>query len=100
MSDQQRNPRRRIEFKIRTQGCDENPMCNDYEQHIRYAEYCKVMQNLELGIPEHQSEPVALLDGRIDRIHVDMDDFRTEIELISFMVASVSCFGVTSALNK
>jgi putative SOS response-associated peptidase YedK len=57
MSDQQRNPRRRIEFKIRTQECDENPMCNDYEQHIRYAEYCKVMQNLELGIPEHQSEP-------------------------------------------
>jgi putative SOS response-associated peptidase YedK len=32
-------------------------MCNDYEQHIRYAEYCKVMQDLELGIPEYQSEP-------------------------------------------
>ena len=31
-------------------------MCNDYEQHIRYAEYCKVMQALEFGVPEHQSE--------------------------------------------
>jgi putative SOS response-associated peptidase YedK len=31
-------------------------MCNDYEQHIRYAEYCEMMQSLELGLPEHQSE--------------------------------------------
>jgi putative SOS response-associated peptidase YedK len=31
-------------------------MCNDYEQHIRYAEYCKMMQSLDLGLPEHQSE--------------------------------------------
>lgn len=31
-------------------------MCNDYEQHIRYAEYCKIMQDVGLGIPEHQSE--------------------------------------------
>jgi putative SOS response-associated peptidase YedK len=30
-------------------------MCNDYEQHVRYAEYCKMMQDLELGIPNHQS---------------------------------------------
>ena len=30
-------------------------MCNDYEQHIRYAEYCKMMQELELGLPEQQS---------------------------------------------
>ncbi len=31
-------------------------MCNDYEQHIRWAEYCKMMQDLELGIPTQQSE--------------------------------------------
>jgi hypothetical protein len=31
-------------------------MCNEYEQHVRWAEYCKMMQNLELGIPSQQSE--------------------------------------------
>lgn len=31
-------------------------MCNDYEQHVRWAEYCKMMQNLELGIPSQQIE--------------------------------------------
>ena len=31
-------------------------MCNDYEQHIRWAEYCDMMQKLELGISAHQSE--------------------------------------------
>jgi putative SOS response-associated peptidase YedK len=31
-------------------------MCNDYEQHIRYAEYCKMMQDLALGISTHQTE--------------------------------------------
>ncbi|RDJ03548.1 SOS response-associated peptidase [Rhizobium grahamii] len=31
-------------------------MCNDYEQHIRYEEYCKMMQDLALGIPTRQSE--------------------------------------------
>ncbi|MGD9922624.1 MAG: SOS response-associated peptidase [Variibacter sp.] len=31
-------------------------MCNDYEQHVRWAEYCKMMQDLELGIPTQQSE--------------------------------------------
>jgi putative SOS response-associated peptidase YedK len=31
-------------------------MCNDYEQHIRYGEYCKMMQDLALGIPSHQTE--------------------------------------------
>lgn len=31
-------------------------MCNDYEQHIRYAEYCRMMQELALGMPPHQSE--------------------------------------------
>ena len=31
-------------------------MCNDYEQHIRWKEYCDMMQALELGIPTQQSE--------------------------------------------
>lgn len=31
-------------------------MCNDYEQQIAWAEYCKMMQMLELGIPTQQSE--------------------------------------------
>jgi putative SOS response-associated peptidase YedK len=31
-------------------------MCNDYEQHIAYAEYCRMMQSLALDVPTHQSE--------------------------------------------
>lgn len=31
-------------------------MCNDYEQHVAWAEYCKMMQELELGIPADQTE--------------------------------------------
>src|ERR1700730_15665889 len=31
-------------------------MCNDYEQHVTWAQYCKMMQDLALGIPTQQSE--------------------------------------------
>lgn len=31
-------------------------MCNAYEQHVKWVEYCKMMQALELGIPTSQSE--------------------------------------------
>ncbi|MEH2512222.1 putative SOS response-associated peptidase YedK [Nitrobacteraceae bacterium AZCC 1564] len=31
-------------------------MCNDYEQHIRWKQYCDMMQALELGIPTQQTE--------------------------------------------
>ena len=31
-------------------------MCNDYEQHIRWAQYCAMMQAAEMGIPTQQSE--------------------------------------------
>ena len=31
-------------------------MCNDYEQHIHWAQYCAMMQAAELGIPTHQNE--------------------------------------------
>lgn len=31
-------------------------MCSDYEQRVRYDEYCRAMHNLVLGIPVHQTE--------------------------------------------
>jgi putative SOS response-associated peptidase YedK len=31
-------------------------MCNDYEQHIRWAEYCAMMQRAALEIPERQGK--------------------------------------------
>ena len=31
-------------------------MCNDYEQHVLWAEYRRMMQDLALDIPAHQSE--------------------------------------------
>jgi|ERR1700722_1344321 hypothetical protein len=31
-------------------------MCNDYEQHVRWTDYRKLMQALDLAIPSHQSE--------------------------------------------
>lgn len=31
-------------------------MCNDYEQHVRWAQYCAVMQAAALGIPTQQSQ--------------------------------------------
>ena len=31
-------------------------MCNDYEQHVKWREYCEMMQALELGMPTDQSE--------------------------------------------
>jgi putative SOS response-associated peptidase YedK len=31
-------------------------MCNDYEQHVRWAEYRKIMQALELRLLSRQSE--------------------------------------------
>jgi putative SOS response-associated peptidase YedK len=31
-------------------------MCNAYEQHVRWVEYCQMMQALELEIPTRQTE--------------------------------------------
>ncbi len=31
-------------------------MCNAYEQHVRWIEYVRMMQELELGIPTQQTE--------------------------------------------
>jgi putative SOS response-associated peptidase YedK len=31
-------------------------MCNDYEQHIAWDAYCRMMQHLEWGIPSEQTE--------------------------------------------
>jgi putative SOS response-associated peptidase YedK len=30
-------------------------MCNDYEQHIAWAEYRRMMDDLDLAVPQHQS---------------------------------------------
>ncbi len=31
-------------------------MCNDYEQHVKWREYCEMMQGLALGTPIEQGE--------------------------------------------
>jgi putative SOS response-associated peptidase YedK len=31
-------------------------MCNDYEQHVAWADYRRAVEQFELGIPTHQSE--------------------------------------------
>jgi hypothetical protein len=59
-------------------------MCNDYEQHVRWAEYCKMMQTLELRIPSRQSEldlPQAD-DIRINDTGPVMRAAGNEIELV------------------
>jgi putative SOS response-associated peptidase YedK len=59
-------------------------MCNDYEQRVRWAEYCKMMQALELRIPSRQSEldlPQAD-DIRINDTGPVMRAAGNEIELV------------------
>jgi putative SOS response-associated peptidase YedK len=58
-------------------------MCNDYEQHVRWAEYCKMMQALALAVPRRQSEfdlPQAD-DVRINDVGPVMRAAGGEIEL-------------------
>jgi len=60
-------------------------MCNDYEQHIRWAQYCAMMQAAELGIPTEQSQldlPQAD-DIRINDLGPVMRAFGNVIELAS-----------------
>jgi putative SOS response-associated peptidase YedK len=60
-------------------------MCNDYEQHIRWAEYRRMMQALELGIPAQQSEldlPVSD-DVRINDRGAVMRAAHNGVELVS-----------------
>ena len=33
-------------------------MCNAHEEHVRWVEYCQMMQALELEIPTQQTELV------------------------------------------
>jgi putative SOS response-associated peptidase YedK len=64
-------------------------MCNDYEQHVRWAEYCKMMQALELALPNHQSEadlPRAD-DVRINDTEPVMRAAGNEIELVPMSFA-------------
>ena len=59
-------------------------MCNDYEQHIRWAQYRDAMQAAELGIPTQQSEldlPVAD-DIRINDLGPVMRAAGNVIELV------------------
>jgi putative SOS response-associated peptidase YedK len=60
-------------------------MCNDYEQHIAWKAYCKMMQELELGIPTQQTE-VDLPqsdDIRINELGPVMRAAGNVIELVS-----------------
>lgn len=52
-------------------------MCNDYEQHIRYAEYCKMMQDLALGIPIHTSGEPILVTSVNGASYITDDSFVT-----------------------
>lgn len=64
-------------------------MCNDYEQHVRWAEYRKLMQALELAIPSHQSEldlPQAN-DIRINETGPVMRTAGNQIELVPMTFA-------------
>jgi putative SOS response-associated peptidase YedK len=64
-------------------------MCNDYEQHVRWAEYCKMMQALELAIPGRQSDadlPQAD-DVRINDTGPVMIAAGKEIELVPMTFA-------------
>ena len=40
-------------------------MCNEYEQQIAYAAYCRMMQDLELGMPTQQTELDLPLAARV-----------------------------------
>jgi hypothetical protein len=65
-------------------------MCNDYEQHVRWAEYRKVMQALDLAIPGHESEldlPQAD-DIRINDTGPVMRATGNQIELVPMTFAS------------
>jgi putative SOS response-associated peptidase YedK len=59
-------------------------MCNNYEQHVRWAEYRKVMQALELVIPGHQGEAdlPQVDDVRINDLGPVMHSVGGEIELV------------------
>ena len=35
------------------------PMCNDYERHVRWTEYCKMTQILEVGIPCSKAKSIC-----------------------------------------
>ena len=40
----------------RNSGLADRRMCNDYEQHVKWREYCDMMQALALGTPTDQAE--------------------------------------------
>ena len=59
-------------------------MCNDFEQHILWEQYCEMMQSLALGIPTHQSmlDLPRADDVRINDTALVMRAVGDEIELV------------------
>jgi hypothetical protein len=59
-------------------------MCNDFEQHVRWVEYRKIMDALELRVPSYQSELdlPETDDIRINDIGPVMRSAGDEIELV------------------
>lgn len=59
-------------------------MCNDYEQRVRWAEYCKIMHALALAIPSQQGElDLSQADDiRINDTGPVMRAAKDEIELV------------------
>ncbi len=60
-------------------------MCNTREQHVKWVEYCKVMQDLELSIPTRQSarDLPESDDVRINAMALVMRAAGNNIELVS-----------------
>jgi hypothetical protein len=61
--------------------CD---ICNDYEQHVSWADYCKTMQDLALQVARHQgaNDLPRIDDIRINDIGPVMCAAGDEIELV------------------
>jgi putative SOS response-associated peptidase YedK len=59
-------------------------MCNDYEQHVSWVDYCKMMQDLALRVARHQSanDLPRVDDIRINDVGPVMRAAGDEIELV------------------
>jgi hypothetical protein len=59
-------------------------MCNDYEQHVSWAGYCKMMQDMALRVARHPgaNDLPWIDDIRINEVGPVMRAARDEIELV------------------
>jgi putative SOS response-associated peptidase YedK len=71
-------------FRLAARNHVEFKMCNDYEQHVRWAEYGKTMRDLGLAVAAHQGEPdlPQADDIRINDVGPVMRAAGDEIELV------------------